>query len=154
MNRCLLDVRNQCISVCPQCQTLPKSVLRKMIYIPLLPPGLVGQGCTNGNLVLHAGCNSKSRPCSLLVLSRLLLRDGQVDHCLCDGAPTQVANHTPLCWVGTVRGEHPWTHRKGSPKDLIQSFHVLFDEKTAATKQFAQQTAEHYVLLPHFLRDT
>ena len=42
----------------------------------------------------------------------------------------------------------------GAPEDLVQSFHDLFGEKIAATKQFARQAAERYGFLPHILRDT
>ena len=36
----------------------------------------------------------------------------------------------------------------GAPEDLVQSFHVLFDEKLAATKKFAREAAERYGFLP------
>ena len=41
----------------------------------------------------------------------------------------------------------------GAPEDLVQSFHDLFGEKIAATKQFAQQAAEQDGFLAHLLRD-
>ena len=41
----------------------------------------------------------------------------------------------------------------GAPEDLVQSFHDLFGEKIAATKEVARQAAERYGFLPHLLRD-
>ena len=41
----------------------------------------------------------------------------------------------------------------GAPEDLVQTFHDLFCEKIAATKQGARQAAELYGFLPHLLRD-
>ena len=57
--------------------------------------------------------------------------------------------------VGLVKNEKAIREliEGGAPKDLVQSFHDLFGENIAATKQFARRAAERYGFLPHLLRD-
>ena len=54
---------------------------------------------------------------------------------------------------GKKRENNQRARRRRSAEDLVQSFHDLFGQKIAATKQFAQKATEQYGFLAHLLRD-
>ena len=110
---------------------------------------IANHACKGGTIVFYAGNHRRPRSCSLLVLSRYLSQDRAVAYCLCDAVPAQVARRTPFCWPREKEKVIRELIEGGAPEDWVQSFHDLFGEKLAATKQFARQAAERYGSLPH-----